>query len=390
MSSTTRVKTFWSGVPGRSVVVFFLGVFFIFSIIGFAVDLMETGRQPIPRFVLSVVLSGVSAMIYAAAGTILRRKMWMVFVPVFLVHMVLMNYLGHRFPSVPSPVPMQAPDIARLHGRLTFDAIAIIFAMALGYTCFVTVTITEGRRYFRVHAEMALAADIHRVLVPPIDSRIDGFEFYGSSVPSGEVGGDLIDLFQQGRGWIAYIADVSGHGVAPGVMMAMVKSAARMQLSSGEKSTALLERMNSVLYPIKKPEMFVTFAYLACNGERVEYSSAGHPAILHYHAATREITELGCSNLPVAILDGQPFAAESVECAPGDMFVLITDGLLEITNAKDEEFGLAGVKSVVSAHGGESLKAIHGALLTAAKEFGQPADDQSLMLVRRCVPARTA
>jgi len=385
-----KAQSFWRDVPGRSVVIFFLGVFFIFSIIGFAIDLMEMGRQPMPRYILSVFLSGVSAIIYATAGIVLRRKMWMVFVPVFLGQQLLMGYLGHRFPSLPAPVPMGPADIARLHGRLNFDAFAIIFAMALGYTCFVTFSITEGRRYFRVHAEMALAADIHRVLVPPIDTRIEDFEFYGSSVPSGEVGGDLIDLFQKGGGWIAYIADVSGHGVAPGVMMAMVKSAARMQLSSGEKSTTLLERMNSVLYPIKKPEMFVTFAYLACNGERVEYSSAGHPAILHYHAATQEITELGCSNLPVAILDGQPFAAESAECAPGDMFVLITDGLLEITNAKDEEFGLAGVKSVVTAHGGESLKAIHGALLAAAKEFGRPTDDQSLMLVRRCAPAGTA
>lgn len=382
----TKTKSFWRGVPPKSVIVFFLGVFFIFSIIGFAVDLLETGRQPVPRFVLTVLLSGVSAIIYATAGTVLRGRMWIVFVPVFIGQQFLMSYLGHRFPSLPQPVPMGAADIARLHGRLTFDAIAIIFAMALGYTCFVTFSITEGRRYFRVHAEMALAAEIHRVLVPPIDARIDGFEFYGRSVPSGEVGGDLIDLFQQGRGWIAYIADVSGHGVAPGVMMAMVKSAARMQLSSGEKSTTLLERMNSVLYPIKKPEMFVTFAYLASHGERVEYSSAGHPAILHYHAASKEITELGCSNLPVAILDGQPFAAESVECAPGDMFVLMTDGLLEITNAQDEEFGMAGVTSVVAAHGGEPLKRIHEALLAAAKRHGQPADDQSLLLVRRCAP----
>jgi serine phosphatase RsbU (regulator of sigma subunit) len=56
--------------------------------------------------------------------------------------------------------------------------------------------------------------------------------FAEDSLPSGEVGGDLIDVFQNNRGWIAYIADVSGHGVAPGVVMGMVKSAGRMQLSS--------------------------------------------------------------------------------------------------------------------------------------------------------------
>ena len=82
--------------------------------------------------------------------------------------------------------------------------------------------------------------------VPTIDIKSDGFEFYGRSLPSGEVGGDLVDVFQTDRGWIAYIADVSGHGVAPGVVMGMVKGAARMQLSSTEESAALLEHLNDI------------------------------------------------------------------------------------------------------------------------------------------------
>src|SRR5260370_3532370 len=201
---------------------------------------------------------------------------------------------------------------------------------------------------------MALATEIHHVLGPTIDSNTSDFDFYGRSLPNGEVGGDLIDVFQSDREWIAYIADVSGHGVAPGVVMGMVKSAARMQLTSSEKSAALLEHLNSVLQPIKKPEMFVTFAYLAWNGERLEFSLAGHPPILHYHAATKEISEVACSNLPLGMFGGQHFVNGSVQCAPDDLFLMLTDGLLEVTNAADEEFGLAGVKSGMSAHAGNS------------------------------------
>lgn len=83
--------------------------------------------------------------------------------------------------------------------------------------CLLYVFISEGRRYFSVHAEMELASEIHRVLVPKIETRIGDFEFCGRSLPSGQVGGDLIDLVQNREKWIAYIADVSGHGVAPGV-----------------------------------------------------------------------------------------------------------------------------------------------------------------------------
>src|ERR1700686_75131 len=304
------------------------------------------------------------------------------FFPIFAVHMILTNLLGHLLKDLPQPSQMGAAEIARLQSRLTLDGMAIIFAITVGYVCFVYVSIAEGRRYFRVHAEMALAAEIHHVLVPAIDTRANDFYFFGSSLPSGEVGGDLIDVFQNNRGWIAYIADVSGHGVAPGVVMGMVKSAARMQLSSAEQTAALLEHLNSVLLPIKKPETFVTFAYLAWNGEHLEYSTAGHPPILHYHAATREISEVACSNLPLGMFGGKPFVNGSVQCAPDDLFLLVTDGVLEVTNAEDEEFGLAGVKAVISAQASNPPSAILQAVLDATNRHGHAADDQSFFFVQ--------
>jgi phosphoserine phosphatase RsbU/P len=170
--------------------------------------------------------------------------------------------------------------------------------------------------------------------------------------------------------------------VLPGVVMGMVKSAARMQLSSTEESAALLEHLNSVLLPIKKPEMFVTFAYLAWNGERLQYSLAGHPPILHYHVLTREISELACSNLPLGMFSGQQFVSGSVQCAPDDLFLLLTNGVLEVPNDKDEEFGLAGVKTVISAHAGNPPSPTLEAVLDATNRHGHAADDQSLLFVQ--------
>jgi hypothetical protein len=377
---TTRSA--WGTVPRKTVIISLIGVFFTFSTIGFANDIIEMGRAPALRFGLAILLTGLFCVAYAVAGTILRKHWWKAGLPIFIAQFVVMNALGYLLPGLPKPTWMGTAEIARLQSRLTLDGIGIMLVVAVGYACFAYVSITEGRRYFRVHAEMALATEIHRVLVPTIDMKSDGFEFYGRSLPSGEVGGDLVDVFQNDRGWIAYIADVSGHGVAPGVVMGMVKSAARMQLSSTEESAALLQHLNSVLIPIKKPEMFVTFAYLAWNGERLQYSMAGHPPILHYHAATREISELACSNLPVGMFGGEQFVSGSVQCAPDDLFLLFTDGVLEVTNAKDEEFGLARVKEVMSAHAGNPPSATLQAVLDATSRHGHATDDQSLLVVQ--------
>jgi Stage II sporulation protein E (SpoIIE) len=375
-------KTFWRTVPLISRVIFLVGVFLIFASLEFVNDIMAMGREPTLRLALAALILGVSAVFYAASGIILRRQFWKIFLPAFVLYLVLVNLLAKWLPDLPRTTQMGAADIAQLQSRLSLDGNVASLAIVLGYACIVYASVAEGRRYFRVHAEMALAADIHRVLVPSIDEKIGDFEFYGRSLPSGEVGGDLIDVFPGDKGWIAYVADVSGHGVAPGVVMGMVKSAARMQLSSEERSAELLERLNSVLYPIKKPEMFVTFAYLAWNGEQLEYSLAGHPPILHYHAASKEISEVSCSNLPLGMFDGQEYVRGTVQAAGNDLFLLLTDGLLEVTNAKDEELGLDGVRAVMSAHAMQPIAAIFQAVLDAANGHGHATDDQSLLLVR--------
>jgi hypothetical protein len=373
---------FWKTFPRKSTFVFLAGVFFTFSTVGIASDLVEMGRQPALLYILMVLISGVFTASYAAAGLVFRKKMWKAFFPIFAIHMLLINLLHHWLPSFPPLVVMNAADVSHLQSRLSFDARCMLIAIALGYSCFVYVFVSEGRRYFRVHAEMELAAEIHHILVPPIDTKIGEFEFYGRSIPSGEVGGDLIDVFPNNSGWIAYVADVSGHGVAPGVVMAMVKSAARMQISSCEKSSELLGHLNSVLLPIKKPDMFATFAYLAWGGERLEYSLAGHPAMLLYQAATNEVSEVSCLNMPLGMFDQQNFDTASVHCAPDDLFLILTDGLLEVTNAKGEEFTLTGIKPVMLAHATAPLDVVFQSILDAVHSHGHAIDDQSMLLVR--------
>jgi sigma-B regulation protein RsbU (phosphoserine phosphatase) len=278
---------------------------------------------------------------------------------------------------------MDAGDLARMHSRLSFDGLAIMVVVALGYACFVYVTIAEGRRYFRVHAEIELATEIHRVLVPAIDTKIGGYEFYGRSSPSGEVGGDLIDLAGSEDQWVAYVADVSGHGVAPGVVMGMAKSAARMLLSSGDDTTHLLPRLNEVLYPLKKPDMFVTFCFLARNGVGLRVGLAGHPAILHFSTRTNEVQQLECPNMPLGILPSGDFSSSEIRAEPGDVFALYTDGFLEPANAAGEEFGLARLQAEFQKHGEEPLNAICRPLKESVARHGAQFDDQSLFLIRK-------
>jgi hypothetical protein len=133
------------------------------------------GRQPHLRFVLNLLIAGIFPVFYACAGFALRKQWWKAVLPIFAVHYALLSVLALALPDVAQP-PLSA-----VNRQLTIDAIAIMAAVSLGYGCFLYVSIAEFRRYFRLHAEMELASEIHHVLVPAINTRIGGFEFYGRS-----------------------------------------------------------------------------------------------------------------------------------------------------------------------------------------------------------------
>jgi Stage II sporulation protein E (SpoIIE) len=379
----SQSRSLWKSIPRTSLAGFLLGVFFIFSTMGLTTDIMEMGRQPILRFVLGVLLSGLFAMFYAFTGFVLRKQFWKALFPALALHVALMYVLARSLPDLPQSVPMGAADFVRLQSRLTLNGVATMLAIGLGYGCFLYASITAGRRYFREHAEIELAAEIHHVLVPAIDAKIGSYEFYGRSLPSGEVGGDLIDLAGSEDHWVAYVADVSGHGVAPGVVMGMVKSAARMLLSSGDNPGHLLVRLNEVLYPLKKPDMFITFCFLAKSGDRLRVGLAGHPAILHFSARTSEVAQFQGPNMPLGIFPSADFVTCEIRPEDGDVLALYTDGLLEVVNAAGEEFGLKRLQIELQKYGKEPLEVICRSLLESVARYGAQFDDQSLLLIRQ-------
>ena len=68
--------------------------------------------------------------------------------------------------------------------------------------------------------------------------------------------------------------------------------------------------------------------------------------------------------------------------APGDLFVILTDGITEVFNRDGEEFGEARVDRIVLGHGDRPLAEVSDKILAAARAFGPQLDDQTLLLAR--------
>ena len=366
----------WKAMPLASLILFFAGVFCLFGSLVLIVSSMDFQEQTIPSMILTVAIGGGIAILWAYAG--FTRIYWLLAVLAVLqlsVNILLGKY-GQAHSSLEGrPAELQLKLL--LHGRVE---IALIVA---GYVLFVLFSIREGNRFFRTQTEVRLAGEIHRALVPQKHETIGNFEMFGSSVPSSEVGGDLFDIIQNNGTWHAYVADVSGHGVAAGILMSMIKSAASMQLTKLQKPEDLLRDLNDVLQPVTSPANYLTFAYVSGTNGDLSYALAGHLPILHYRKQSKTVIEHSDSNLPIGIFKDQAFAVSKVDVPPGDLLAIITDGFTEVADSKEREMGMEDFKMAFATCAEKPLPEIYRELRSRTLKFGKQTDDQTMLLIRR-------
>ena len=233
----------------------------------------------------------------------------------------------------------------------------------------------------------ALRRTMQCTLVPPIAFESSRLEVYGSAIPRNAVGGDLADLVTSKRGVVAYVADVSGHDVFAGMLMGMVKTAARYGLMLWQPLPELLDGINHVLPSVKEPNMYATFAGLRLDrsGE-MDYIIAGNMPLLQYRKSRKSVVRLAMEQFPLGLFHDARYSSSRVDYGPGDLFAIFTDGLVETTDVMGQEFGLDRMEDVLLEFAAWPLRDTYDAVLDAVGRHGRQADDRTLMLVRVLAP----
>lgn len=285
---------------------------------------------------------------------------------------------------LPANRALLSPAFEPVRHRLELDAILLALTPVFGWIVLVLFAGTQGVKHVRTRTELELAERLQQTLAPPLALSTPEYEIHGRSAPSSQMGGDLLDAVT-GNGTLAcYIGDVAGHGIQAGVFMGMVRSSVRTALLRPIPLDRLLADLNQVLFEIKAGSpTYVTFAFLRCGeGRKVEYALAGHEPILHYHARNKTITQLAMEQFPLGLFFQATFTSGVIEVEPGDILTLLTDGIVEVPNAAEEEFGQARIHDILLQNAGRSLADLTERIFTAAGRHGQQQDDQTLVLVR--------
>src|SRR5271169_2653659 len=352
-SPSRQPSNYWRTVPLRRLTYLLLAIFCMFGMVGCFVDLLSLGQRPLLIVLAWTIFSGMIAAAGVLTGFRAPRRIWIVLV-VWVLGSRLISALIHHFGSaLPRPSMEQGVRAA---------TIACMVLSLAAYIFFMQFIQNEGKHAVRMQTELALAQGIQQTLVPAVEWRSPRIEIYGVSVPSAEVGGDLVDVVSLPDGSVfAYVADVSGHGLPAGILMGMIKTAVRTQLFDLPSPTAVFERLNEVLPAVKEPHMYATCTALrirpSSNGNacRLEYAVAGQPDMLHASSATGSISRLGDQQLPLGLLAGPPYEGHSLELQTGDVLLVATDGILEAVNKRGDEFRLERLEALLSENRSQPL-----------------------------------
>jgi phosphoserine phosphatase len=250
----------------------------------------------------------------------------------------------------------------------------------------------ELREREAVEASLKIARDVQRGFMPRELPQIAGYELASWWFPNQAVGGDYCDVVPLIDGRTALVvADVSGHGLGPALLMASVRASLRTLALEHSAPEVLLRLLVRALASDLRQGKFITavVAVLDARCHRLVYANAGHAPAEVYHRAQDAFVPLGATGVPLGVEEHADYPQGPAHAlAPGDLVLLCTDGIVEAVNQQGEPFGLHRVHEVVRRLSGGSVEQIVreiGSQVTAHYGGENPPDDLTVLAARRVV-----
>jgi sigma-B regulation protein RsbU (phosphoserine phosphatase) len=235
-------------------------------------------------------------------------------------------------------------------------------------------------------AEVARVQGIQRQLLPVEIPQLAGFQIACGWLPAREACGDYFDVLPLGDGRLGLcVADVSGKGSAATALMTNLHALVKSLAPETTSPAALCASLNSRLSETVKPGQFVTLFYGILEKEQrhLRYENAGHCLPLLVHADGTILMPASYSGV-LGLFSHWTYQESDLQLQSGDCLVLMTDGVLEAANKKEEEFGYQRLIDVVKAKRNLGASDIRSAILEAVSTFCKENfdDDASLIVVK--------
>ena len=238
----------------------------------------------------------------------------------------------------------------------------------------------------RLERDLAMAREVQLHLLPPGRPSLPNAELAARYNPAHAIGGDMYDFldYMLPRACIT-VGDVSGKG-APAALYAALVSGIIRSVAHGEPAPA--EMLTSVNRALNQRRLDANYVVLCCalwddSKKIMRVANSGLPRPIYCREGHTHIIE--AAGLPLGLFPDASYDETTIHAHPGDVFVFLSDGLIDASNSRDEQFGRTRVEQVVAKNWDRSAQEIVDALFAATQEFsaGAPVfDDQTVVVLK--------
>jgi phosphoserine phosphatase RsbU/P len=246
-------------------------------------------------------------------------------------------------------------------------------------------------------AELQAARRIQEHLFPPGPPAVAGYDIGGRAYPAEATGGDYYDYFPLANGALAFtIGDVSGHGLGPALLMASTRARLRaLALVHAEVNQLLFAVNQSIRQDIEDEFVTLALARLDPSSGAIAYSSAGHPAGYVLDRDGQVKARLESTGVPLGVLPDADYpVGPPVTLEPGELVLLVTDGLLDTYAPDNTPFGSERALAIARLYRHDPAAQIVANLYGAVRAFAQGSPQQddvsALVIKRQALPATPA
>ena len=239
--------------------------------------------------------------------------------------------------------------------------------------------------------QFRVAREIQQRLFPKAAPHLSGFDIAGLSHAADATGGDYFDYLPMLHGRLGVVvADVTGHGIGPALLMAETRAYLRLLALNREDVGEILTRANRVLAEDIGYERFITMLLVSLDpkARMLTCANAGHLPGFVFNGHGEIKTQLKRSGIPLGLKPDTHYPpGTGVKLERGDTVLLLTDGIDEAMSPTNTIFGIERALEIVRTHRSKTARELVDTLYAGVRRFSQntPQQDDVTAVVIKAV-----
>lgn len=200
-----------------------------------------------------------------------------------------------------------------------------------------------------------------------------------------EVGGDYYDFHIAMDGTLTVVlGDATGHGMKAGTMVTAAKSLFN-SYAANKDILFTFQEMGRCIKEMHFQNLSMCMTMLKIEKDNISMSSAGMPPIYIYRKDNDNVQEFQFEGMPLGTMTSFPYKIKECKLNSGDVILLLTDGLPELKNNLDEQFGYRKVRNTFLEISDREPEEIISKLKNAGSDWvndKDPDDDVTFVVIK--------